>query len=130
MKTGSLYILFAALSVAANLVAQEITYRGYSGQFSLVFSMAVGTFVGLLLKYLLDKKFIFNFKSRSIIHDGERFILYTIMGILTTLIFWTVEFGFVYLFESIYMKYFGATLGLAIGYTVKYNLDKRYVFQN
>nr|WP_321454641.1 GtrA family protein [uncultured Cohaesibacter sp.] len=130
MKTVTLYVLFAALSIVANLAAQAITFRCYSGQFSLVISMATGTLVGLVLKYILDKKFIFNFKSRSLIHDGGKFILYTIMGLLTTLLFWAVEFGFVYLFENESMKYVGATLGLVIGYTVKYNLDKRYVFQN
>ncbi len=50
------------------------------------------------------------------------------MGALTTLIFLAFEFAFHYAFETRPMRYLGAVIGLAIGYTSKYHLDKRFVF--
>ena len=61
-------------------------------------------------------------------HDGQIFILYTIMGLLTTAIFWGFELLFHVLFDSREMRYLGGCLGLAIGYLSKYHLDKRFVF--
>ena len=89
----------------------------------------VGTAVGLLLKYQLDKRYIFGFSPASFIHDSRTFALYTCMGLLTTAIFWGFEFGFHLLFQDKLMRYLGAVIGLAIGYWMKYHLDKRFVFQ-
>jgi putative flippase GtrA len=50
------------------------------------------------------------------------------MGLATTAIFWSVEFGFDRIFGTAHMRYVGAVIGLAIGYIVKYYLDKRFVF--
>jgi putative flippase GtrA len=50
------------------------------------------------------------------------------MGVFTTLIFWGFEIAFDAVFASEVAKYWGAVLGLALGYTTKYQLDKRYVF--
>ena len=61
-------------------------------------------------------------------HDGQTFALYTLMGIVTTFVFWGFEFGFDYLFQTRPMRYLGGVIGLAIGYYVKYQLDKRFVF--
>jgi hypothetical protein len=44
------------------------------------------------------------------------------------LIFWGFEFTFEYLFETKALRYLGGVIGLCIGYVVKYQLDKRYVF--
>jgi preprotein translocase subunit SecA len=38
------------------------------------------------------------------------------------------EFGFDFLFGTKLMRYVGGVIGLAIGYAIKYQLDKRYVF--
>ena len=50
------------------------------------------------------------------------------MGVVTTLIFWGFEFTFEYLFRTKFMRYLGAVIGLSIGYFIKYNLDRRFVF--
>jgi putative flippase GtrA len=81
-----------------------------------------------VVKYVLDKHFIFQFRARNAVHDGQTFALYTLMGLVTTVIFWGFEFGFHHLFETKEMRYFGGVIGLAIGYLTKYHLDKRYVF--
>lgn len=62
------------------------------------------------------------------VDDGKKFILYSSMGVVTTLIFWGTELGFEFIFATKFMRYIGGIIGLTIGYTVKYHLDKRFVF--
>lgn len=129
LKITFLYSLFAIVSIAANLLAQDITIRVYHLEYQLALSVVVGTTVGLLIKYILDKKYIFRFTAISLAHDSSLFVMYTAMGVITTLIFWGFEFTFEYLFHTKYMRYIGAVMGLSIGYFIKYNLDKRFVFR-
>lgn len=82
-----------------------------------------------MVKYILDKRYIFRFRARSVAHDTQTFALYTLMGLATTVIFWGFEFGFHHIFETKEMRYLGGVIGLAIGYLTKYHLDKRYVFR-
>ena len=89
----------------------------------------MGTGFGLVVKYILDKKYIFQYKTKNAGHNRHIFFLYIVMGILTTFIFWGFEFGFHYIFETKEMRYLGGILGLMIGYICKYYLDKRYVFK-
>lgn len=103
--------------------------RNYAGTFAITASVLAGTAVGLVVKYILDKRYIFGFKARNTVHDGHTFALYTLMGLATTAVFWGFEFGFEYLFQSKELRYLGGIIGLAIGYVIKYQLDKRYVFR-
>lgn len=128
MRISLIYAILALIATAANIGMQEIVSRFYHGWWSLLLSMAAGTAVGLVVKYLLDKRYIFRFRARSAAHDGQAFLLYTLTGVGTTLIFLGFEVGFDYLFASKAMRYTGAAMGLSIGYLVKYQLDKRYVF--
>jgi putative flippase GtrA len=123
------YASFALIATAANIGAQELIIRIYAGAFDILVSVVVGTGVGLVVKYLLDKQYIFRFRTRSVAHDTQTFAMYTVMGLLTTVIFWGFEFGFQYIFETKEMRYLGGVVGLAIGYLTKYQLDKRYVFR-
>ena len=122
------YTIFALLATIANIGSQDISLRLYDGLYSVAASVLVGTAVGLIVKYVLDKKYIFQFRVKNAAHDTQTFILYTIMGIVTTAVFWGFEFGFDYLFQSKEMRYTGGIIGLAIGYYIKYQLDKRFVF--
>ena len=122
------YTLFAIIATIANILCQDAVNRLYSGQYDLYPSMISGTLVGLVVKYLLDKKYIFLFKTKSLLQDGQKFILYSSMGVVTTFIFWGVEMAFDYTFKTIPMRYIGAVIGLSIGYWMKYQLDKRFVF--
>lgn len=129
MKLALIYAILASIATVANIGAQDMALRLYSGDFSLIASVIIGTGVGLVLKYILDKRYIFSFQSKNIVHDGQTFVLYTAMGLATTVIFWGFEFGFHFLFETKEMRYLGGIIGLAIGYVAKYHLDKRYVFR-
>ena len=129
MKLVIKYALFATLATAMNIGAQELVVRAYAGSHSLLASVIVGTGVGLVAKYLLDKAFIFNLRSRSALHNFQVFVQYSAVGVVTTLIFWVFEFGFNAIFADKDMRYVGAVIGLALGYFIKYRIDKRFVFR-
>ncbi len=128
-KVAIKYAIFALIATAANIGAQDLAVRIYSGSFHIVASIIVGTGVGLVVKYILDKRYIFRFQAQSVAHDTRTFALYSVMGLVTTVVFWGFEFGFHHLFETREMRYLGGIIGLAIGYMTKYQLDKRYVFR-
>jgi putative flippase GtrA len=123
------YALLACIATLANIGAQDLLTRLYAGPYAIVLAMIAGTAVGLVVKYVLDKRYIFRFRARDLGHDSRTFALYTLMGLATTAIFWSFELGFEHLFGTRAMRYLGAVLGLAIGYVTKYHLDKRYVFR-
>ncbi|MEZ5489390.1 MAG: GtrA family protein [Gammaproteobacteria bacterium] len=124
------YSLFAALATFLNLVSQEISLQLYQGLYALYVAIILGTAVGLISKYILDKLFIFNVQADSLSDDLTRFLAYSLTGVVTTLIFWGFELAFDFLFGTRLARYTGAILGLTIGYVLKYQLDKRYVFFN
>ncbi len=129
MKMALLYAMLAAVATVANIGAQDLCIRLYNGPFSILVSVFLGTAVGLSVKYFLDKRYIFHFQARDVTHDGRTFGLYTLMGLLTTVVFWGFEFCFDAIFQSHGMRYLGGVIGLTIGYTAKYHLDKRFVFK-
>ena len=122
------YIFFALVATLINLLCQDLAGRVYEGPFELYFSMGIGTLAGLAVKYVLDKKFIFFYRAKGVGDDGRKFLLYSLMGVFTTLVFWGAEIGFDFLFTTRSMRYVGAVLGLSLGYWLKYRLDKRFVF--
>ena len=124
------YVLFAVVSTIVNLLFQYISFTFYNGFLSLYVAMFFGTLAGLILKYILNKKYIFYHKPKNKKDDGKKFLLYSLMGLFTTFIFWGFEIGFDFIFESERAKYIGAIIGLSIGYIVKYFLDKKFVFKD
>ena len=129
IRLATLYTAFAIVATFFNILAQDICSYIYSGPFYILISIIVGTGVGLVIKYILDKKYIFKYKTQNAQHDGKVFMLYTLMGIFTTIIFWGFEFGFHAIFATKEMRYVGGVIGLMIGYICKYYLDKRFVFR-
>jgi putative flippase GtrA len=123
------YTVFAVLATVVNIGTQELFLRVYEGTLSLVASVGMGTVTGLFVKYVLDKRYIFRFQADDAMHNTRTFLLYSLMGVLTTLIFWGFEFGFHYLFASKELRYLGGMIGLGIGYVSKYHLDKQFVFR-
>ena len=123
-----LYALFALLSICMNIGAQMLSILVYNGAYSVEISILVGTAVGLPLRYFLEKRYIFVFTSKNLAHDGRLFAFYTAMGVITTLIFWGTEYAFHLIYGTDSMRYIGGVIGLAVGFYVKYQLDKKYVF--
>ncbi len=91
--------------------------------------MIIATIIAFIFKYLVDKIFIFKDKTKylSIIHFRQIF-LYGFFAVFTTIIFWFTELSFKYLFSFKNSHLIGAVIGLAIGYTIKFLLDKKFVF--
>jgi len=129
MKLAIMYTIFAVIATITNIWSQDLTFRIYQGPFELWLGIFVGTAIGLVVKYFLDKRYIFKYQTTSIQHGSKTFYLYTLMGVVTTVIFWGFEFAFDAIWNSMEMRYTGGVIGLAIGYYVKYQLDKRYVFK-
>lgn len=122
------YAAFAVVATIANLVTQRVILQ--FGEDSIYFAAAVGagTIVGLMIKYMLDKRWIFYDMATGVKNHSRKFSLYTAMGLVTTAIFWGTETAFWRTWQTELMRELGAILGLSVGYVVKYNLDRRFVF--
>ena len=129
MRISIAYTLFALLATVVNIGVQDVAIRIYTGPNQLPLSVGAGTVAGLVIKYVLDKRYIFRFQIKNVSHDSQTFLLYALMGLVTTVIFWGFEFGFNYLFQTKELRYLGGAIGLAIGYLSKFHLDKKFVFR-
>lgn len=121
------YVAFAVVSGAANLAAQELTVRS-APALPVLASVLVGTAVGFVVKYVLDKYWIFFDGYDGHAEEVRKIAVYGVSAVLTTALFWTVELGAWSLWRTSEAKYAGAVVGLALGYLIKYRLDKHYVF--
>lgn len=122
------YAAFAIMATIANLVIQRLVMQfGDTGRY---FAAAVGagTIVGLVIKYILDKRWIFYDVEAGVKNHTKKFSLYTSMGLITTAIFWGTETALWMIWQTDIMREIGAILGLSVGYVVKYKLDRRFVF--
>ncbi|HHY08366.1 MAG: GtrA family protein [Clostridium sp.] len=141
------YALFAGISTLGNLSTQHLIlmllpafeigedfvfdiFGVLSIKLGLLIAIFFGTLTGLVIKYALDKRFIFNYETKNKSENTGKFLLYSFMGIFTTLIYWAFELSFDFLFDYESAKYIGAFIGLSIGYVIKYQLDKRFVFNH
>jgi putative flippase GtrA len=129
-KLPLLYSLFAGIAITINLAAQALVMYFFNSNHAMLPSMLVGTSIGLVTKYILDRRYIFNFKTENLAHDGKLFLIYSVLGVLTTTLFWIIEYGFKWIFDAELMRYIGGAIGLMLGYLIKYHLDKQFVFVN
>jgi len=123
-----LYASFCVLATIVNLGAQRGVLSFGTSTHLFATAVFIGTAAGLVVKYLLDKHWIFHDQTQGVKAQGKQFGLYTAMGIVTTAIFWVTETGFWLIWQTDAMRELGAIIGLTIGYVVKYLLDRRYVF--
>lgn len=122
------YAAFAVIATLANLVVQRAVLFFGDSAFYFAAAVAAGTLAGLFIKYFLDKRWIFYDLNTDLRTHGRQFTLYTAMGLVTTVIFWGTETAFWLIWRTDLMRELGAVIGLSIGYVVKYNLDRHYVF--
>jgi putative flippase GtrA len=128
-RIAVVYALVSALATVANIGTQALSMWVYSGVYAVELSVFIGTAMGFPIKYVLEKKHVFDFKAENLGHDTRLFILYGFMGVFTTAIFWGVEFAFQYIYGTDVMRYLGGAIGLTLGSFIKYHLDKRFVFK-
>ena len=124
------YAAFAVVAILVNLATQRLVlaFDWTSPGMGLAAAIAAGTLTGLVVKYMLDKRWIFFDHEKGLAAHGRKFVLYTTMGLVTTAIFWGTETLFWLIWRSDGMRELGAVLGLTVGYVTKYRLDKRFVF--
>jgi putative flippase GtrA len=122
------YAAFAILATLANLGVQRLVLLFGDGAVAFASAVFAGTLVGLIIKYILDKRWIFYDVDSGVKAHGQKFSLYTAMGLITTAIFWGTETAFWMIWQTDAMRELGAVIGLSVGYVVKYNLDRRFVF--
>ena len=128
-KVFFLYAFFAILASLINLTAQRFVLSFGKSNFLFITAILIGTFLGLLVKFFLDKKWIFKYKIRGLRNQSFKFGIYSVMGIFTTIIFWFTETIFWKIWQTDNMREIGALIGLGFGYIIKYHLDKRFVFK-
>jgi putative flippase GtrA len=122
------YAVFAAIATGINIAVQRGVAFFFQGPFSIYISLFCGTVAGLVVKYLLDKRFIFYYRAVSPGDEAVKVFLYLMMSGFATAVFWAVEISFDALFEFTAARYVGAAVGLTLGYSLKYELDRRFVF--
>ena len=136
------YIFFAVISTVLNLIIQfsieyllllsnivffqMIIYKNIS--LVIIIKMFAATIAAFIFKFAIDKLVIFKDRSGNIAENIRQIHLYGFFAIFTTLIFWGTELSFKYFFPYRYAEYTGAVIGLAAGYTIKFFLDKKFVF--
>jgi putative flippase GtrA len=123
------YAGFAVVATLANLATQRLVLRFSADPMGFVLAVGAGTIAGLFVKYILDKRWIFFDQTTGLAAHGRKFSLYTLMGLVTTAIFWATETAFWWIWQTDAMRETGAVLGLTVGYVVKYRLDRRFVFR-
>ncbi|MHA1730421.1 MAG: GtrA family protein [Promethearchaeota archaeon] len=140
-----LYFSFAVLAAGVNLFIQflnkeyvadwvcgrfqwEILARFYCPEsWRVLVGSAVGVVVGYLLKFTLDKFVVFEKKGTNFKQTSREFSKYFLFAIFTTVV---INLGGqMLLFVAFGVNYLVAgSISLACGYTVKFLLDRAYVF--
>jgi len=124
-----LHFIFAGVAIVLNVVSQMVTVAVLPRhEWTILFSILVGTGVGLVAKYLLDKFVIYNEQIGERETEVKNALIYTFSGAFTTALFWLIEYGFHVVTQSDFWRYVGAVIGLTIGYTIKFFIDRKYVF--
>jgi putative flippase GtrA len=123
------YTAFAFIASSSNLAAQQAVIE-IAPSAPLAFSIAAGTLVGFVAKYILDKNFIFFDDYTGHGREAAKVVLYGLFSVPTTLIFWGFEAGFWAIWHNDLAKYGGATIGFILGYVTKFLLDKHFTFRS
>lgn len=126
-----LYILFAGLAVAVNVLVQRAVFALFGDVFddstsTLWLAMCTGAAVALGLKYLLDRRYVFQAKGPAT--EGE-FLAYALTGGAITAVFFAVEYVIWMIFQTATARDIGIVVGMTIGYALKFLLDRRLVFK-
>jgi len=119
-----LYFLFAFLSSIVNLIGQHIFLNYFENLF---LAVVCGSAAALIFKYVLDSSIVFE-GNREI--NLKTFLTYAFIGACITPIIWIVEVTFLNIFGTVFMRDVGALLGIALAYYIKFEIDKRYVFNS
>ena len=136
-----MYMLFAVLAILVNVTVQVFTaviirlLLGPTADFPIftfeiwyIVSLGLGTVAGFIFKFIADKFVVFgeDVAEAASTRTARQLGIYFTFAIFTTIIFWGTETLFKILWPPLYLL--GGIIGLAIGYTVKFLLDRQFVF--
>lgn len=90
------------------------------------FGSVLGVGVSYIVKFILDKFIVFEKKDTNLKQTSKEFIKYFLFAIVTT----AINIGGQYLLYKVFSWEYlvAAIIPLAIGYIVKFLLDRKYVF--
>lgn len=125
MNQLGIYVICIIVSSVFNYIAQEGWYYFWP---QVVIAMFFGTGVGLVVKYLLVKKYAFAFKPQNRQHEAKIFFIYGVLGAVVTFLFWGIELVFHYWVPIPAARQIGTVVGLVICSYVKFIMDRDYVF--
>lgn len=131
------YLTFAAIAIALNMLvfsaSKWVLEHIFTDETFFVyikyFSKLVGIASGFVLKYVLDKKYVFDDSSENIKEEAKKIGIYGLFSVFTTLWLFVISESFERLVEMQYEVHIGWLLGLVTGYLIKYYLDKKFVFK-
>jgi hypothetical protein len=125
-----LYSFFVAVGITTNLITQLLVAKVLTQVFQIYIGMSLGALTSMLVKFQLDRHYIFLCRPSSLITRGRQFFFYSLFGIVNISCFWSAELTFHFLFQAPSMRYVGAFIGLIVGHALKYRVDKRLVFKD
>lgn len=122
------YLFFSIIAIIINIASQRLIFGISESEHVFIFAIFTGTVAGFVSKYIFDKYFIFNDQLSILAEETKKLLKYSFFAVFTTLIFWFTEYVFWVVYQTHTAREIGAIIGLSIGYYLKYNLDKKYVF--
>lgn len=128
VRLVALYAAFAAIATAVNLGCQLAVLTAWNDRRAVYAALIVGTIAGMPVKYVLDKRYIFRFTTTRLSDETRMFTTYTALAGVTTLVFWGCELLAGLIRDSDASHLIGGAIGLALGYTLKYRMDRAWVF--
>lgn len=126
------YVLFAAVAIGANLATQWLMLSAVAAPpgLAVMLALAAGTVVALVVKYVLDKLYIFRDRTSGAQGHLRTFTIYAATGLITTAIFWAIELAAWLADPGGPIMYAAGAVGLAFCYALKYRLDRRFAFRH
>lgn len=124
------YWIFVALSILLNILIQDtVLYIFGETKKTILLSIFVSIIIVFIFKYIMDKKYVYKYNIKQRV-DKKSLILYLFFSIATTLLFFLVEFIVIVSFADFkYKVEVGSTIGLLLGYTIKFKLDQKITFK-
>jgi len=132
-------MFFAFCSILINLTIQQISkillkntqldfIHFFNLDIAFIIQLISGTIAGFIFKFIVDKFAIFKNAYAGFKHTSKQIIIYLLFAVITTIIFWGFEISFNHFFKFTNRDLFGGLIGLIIGYTIKFLLDRKWVF--
>ncbi len=120
-----LYVVFAAFAICLNMFVQNLMFALWPLGGAIFVAMPVGAGVALLTKYFLDRRYVFASERSA---SRIEFLKYALTGGFITAVFFVTEYAIWIIYQTDYARNVGIVIGMTVGYTLKYVLDRHFIF--